>query len=203
MDNIVRFFNRFERKTLLIAAAVVLLLLNVGRLVNNSFETRRTELESKIIRLEQYKRITGKADELDKRLARLLKQKGQVEDHFFTGETDDEITSSMQLRIQSLVARAGMQSESIRPIKQKKESKDKGGEGAVLGEVLIKARLVGSISAFMDFMASIYKGNEFFKVENFSLKPYRKSGLKIFIELRGYYLLPEVKQEKDQKGLAT
>ena len=78
MDNIVRFFNRFERKTLLIAAAVVLLLLNVGRLVNNSFETRRTELESKIIRLEQYKRITGKADELDKRLARLLKQKGQV-----------------------------------------------------------------------------------------------------------------------------
>ena len=109
----------------------------------------------------------------------------------------------MQLRIQSLVARAGMQSESIRPIKQKKESKDKGGEGAVLGEVLIKARLVGSISAFMDFMAGIYKGNEFFKVENFSLKPYRKSGLKIFIELRGYYLLPEVKQEKDQKGLAT
>ena len=204
MDNIVRFFNRFERKTLLIAGAVILLLLNMGRIVNTSFETRQTELESKILRLERHKRISGSADELDKKLARLLKQKEQAEKHFFKGETDDKIVSAMQLRIQSMVGRAGMQSESIRPIKQKKEAKDKeGDEVSVLGEVLIKARLVGSISSFMDFLASLYRGNEFFKVENFSLKPYRKSGLKIFIELRGYYLLPEEKQDKDQKGVAT
>ena len=62
---------------------------------------------------------------------------------------------------------------------------------------------MGSISTFMDFLASLYKGNEFFKVENFSMKPYRKSGLKIFIELRGYYLLPEDEQDNDQEGVAT
>lgn len=203
MDNIIRFFSRFERKTLLIAGAVVLLLLNMGRIASNSFETRQTELESKIARLEQYKKISGRGGELDKKLERLLKQKGQAEKHFFTGETDDKIASAMQLRIQSLVSRAGMQSESIRPIRQTKESKGKENEPAVLGEVLIKARLVGSISSFMDFLASLYKGNEFFKVENFTMKPYRKSGLKIFIELRGYYILPVEEQNKDQEGLAT
>ncbi|MEN8142215.1 MAG: GspMb/PilO family protein [Thermodesulfobacteriota bacterium] len=211
MDNIVRFFSRFERKTLLIVGAVLLLLLNIGRLVDNSFEARQVELESKSTRLEQYRKISARVGELDKKLARLLKQKKQAEKHFFTGATDDKITSAMQLRIQSLVGRAGMQSESIRPIRQKakeaKDSKDKDSGAAVFGEVLIKARLVGSISSFMDFMASLYKGNEFFRVENFSMKPYRKSGLKIFIELRGYYLLPAENQDSDQKvvdkGVAT
>ncbi len=203
MDNIVRFLSRFERKTLLIAGAVVLLLLNMGRLVSNSFETRQKELESKITRLDQYKKISGRADELDKKLESLTEQKIGVEKHFFTGETADKIASAMQLRIQSLVARAGMQSESIRPIRQAKDSKDKDTDEAIIGEVLVKARLVGSISAFMDFMVSLYKGNEFFKVENFSLKPYRKSGLKIFIELRGYYILPEKEQGEEQKGVAT
>ena len=203
MDNMVRFFSRFERKTLLIAGAVVLLLLNIGRLAGNSFEARQTELESKLTRLEQYQRITSRADDLDKKLERLLKHKKQIEKHFFTGTTDDKIASAMQLRIQSLVSRNGLQSESIRPIRQKKESKDKDAENVVLGEVLIKARLVGTISDFMDFMAALYQGKEFFKIENFSLKPYRKSGLKIFVELRGYYILPEKDQSDGPEGVET
>ena len=82
-------------------------------------------------------------------------------------------------------------------IRQKKEAgHEKGEDTPVLGEVVIKARLAGTLMQFMDLISEIYKGKEFFKIENFSLKTY-KNGLKIFIDLRGYYILPD---QKDSDG---
>jgi hypothetical protein len=191
MNNITRFLSRFERRYLLIAVAVVLLLFNLGRWATNSYQARQTELESNLARLEQYGLVTGKTVPLEEQLNSLTKQKTKVEKYFFTGATDDKIASAMQIRIQALIARTGMQSESIRPIRQKLEAdRGEGEERAILGEVVIKARLAGSLIQFMDLISELYRGKEFFKIESFSLKPY-KSGLKIFIDLRGYYILPD------------
>lgn len=190
MNNIARFINRFERRSLLIAVAVLLLLFNIGRWITSSYQAGGVELESNLARLEQYGYVTGNVAQLEEQLNSLAKQKAEVEKHFFTGATDDKIASAMQIKIQALVAQAGLVSESIRPIRQKAEAeKGKGEKAPVLGEVVVKVRLVGSLMEFMDFIAALYKGKEFFKIENFSLKPYKKS-LKIFIDLRGYYILP-------------
>ncbi len=191
MNNITRFLSRFERRYLLIAVAVVLLLFNLGRWATNLYQARQTELESNLARLEQYGFVTGKTVSLEEQLNSLTKQKTKVEKYFFTGATDDKIASAMQIRIQALIARTGMQSESIRPIRQKLEAeRGKGEDRSILGEVVVKVRLAGSLMQFMDFISELYKGKEFFKIESFSLKPY-KSGLKIFIDLRGYYILPD------------
>lgn len=190
MKNIVYFFERFQRRTLLIAVAVVLVVLNLGRWGNDAYTARQDELESKLALLEQYQGVTSKVEDFDERLADLVKVKEQVGGYFFTGENDEKLSSAMQLRIQALVVKAGMQAESIRSTIQKIEGK-KGKDrlGDALGEVLIKARLAGSLTAFMDFMTELYRGKEFFQIESVSLKPYRNRGLKIFLELKGYYVL--------------
>jgi hypothetical protein len=190
MKNIIHFFARFQRRSLLIAAAILLIVVNLGRWVNDDYETRQGELESKMGQLAQYQLVTRKAEIFDERLTHLLGIKEQVGKYFFTGEDDDKLSSAMQLRIQSLVAKAGMQAESIRPMMQKTDGKrDKDDAGDVLGEVLIKVRLAGTLHEFMDFMTDLYRSKEFFEIESISLKPYRKTGLKIFIELKGYYIL--------------
>ena len=201
MNNVTRFLNRFERRSLLIAVAVVLLLFNLGRWINSSYQARQAELESNWARLEQYGSVTGNVEQLKEQLDDLLKRKTKVEKYFFTGETDDKIASAMQIKIQSLISRTGMRSESIRPIRQKREAEnEKGDDGPVLGEVVIKARLTGTLMQFIDLISDLYKGKEFFKIENFSLKAY-KSGLKIFIDLRGYYILPEEKASDGVGGV--
>lgn len=191
MKYIVHFFARFQRRSLLVAAAVLLIIVNLGVWLNDAYDTRQEEVESKTAQLGQYQRVIGKGKVLDERLENLLVLKKQVGQYFFTGEDDNKLSSAMQLRIQALVAKAGLQAESIRPMMQKTDLKqDKDGEGSVLGEVLIKVRLAGTIHEFMDFLAVLYNTDEFFEVESISLKPNRKTGLKIFIELKGYYIMP-------------
>jgi len=193
MNNLTRFLNRFQRRTLLIAVAVLLLLLNLGRWVISSYDIRKTELESKLARLEQVRFVAGQSDILKERLAKTDKAKKQVEVYFFRGESGEKIASAMQLRVQALVSQAGLASESIRPTNQPSDkNRDFGGEQFLApGEVNVKARLVGTLEEFMMFQALLYKSKEFFKIEKITLKPYKKAGLKIFLELRGFYILAE------------
>ncbi len=191
MKDIVHFFARFQRRSLLVAAAVLLIIVNLGVWINDAYDTRRQEVESKTAQLDQYQRVIGKGKVLDERLEHLLVLEKQAGQYFFTGEDDNKISSAMQLRVQALVAKAGLQAESIRPTMRKTDLRqDKDGDGSVLGEVLIKVRLAGTIDEFMDFLAELYRGKEFFEIESISLTPYRNAGLKIFIELKGYYIIP-------------
>jgi len=201
MNNITRFLSRFERRSLLIAVAVALAVLYLGVWAVDSYKARQADLESKRTRIEQYNDIAGRTGELEERLKSLNRHKTKIEKYFFSGATDDEIASAMQVRIQALVSRAGLQAESIRPIRQKKQVAPEKGEGApVFGEVAIKVRLVGTLMEFMDFISELYKGKEFFKVETFNLKPYRNTGLKIFVDLKGYYILPDQSDETGGAG---
>lgn len=191
MKDIVHFFTRFQRRSLLVAAAVLLIIVNLGVWVNDTYDIRQQEVESKAAQLSQYQLVIGKGKAIDERLQQLLVLEKQAGQYFFTGEDDNKISSAMQLRVQALVAKAGLQAESIRPTMRKSDLKqDKEGEGAVLGEVLIKVRLAGTIDEFLDFLAELYRGKEFFEIESISLTPYRNTGLKIFIELKGYYIIP-------------
>jgi hypothetical protein len=201
MNNITRFLSRFERSSLLIAMAIVLAILYVGGRASDSYKARQVDLESKRTRLEQYNAIADRAVVHEERLKDLNRQKAKIEEYFFSGETNDKIASAMQIRIQALVSRAGLQAESIRPIRQKKEVvPEKGTEAPVFGEVAIKVRLAGTLMEFMDFISELYRGKEFFKVENFTLKQYRNTGLKIFVDLKGYYILPDHNSETGGTG---
>ncbi|MFN2364901.1 MAG: GspMb/PilO family protein [Desulfurivibrionaceae bacterium] len=189
MIDMVYFFKRFQRRTVLIALALLLLVVYAGRWIDDVYDARRTELENRLNRLGQYQLDTAKAEIYEKRLQNLLTLRKQVDHYFFSGENDNKLSSAMQLKIQALVVRAGLQAESIRPVMQKNEGPDSAEKGEVLGEVLIKTRLAGTLGQFVDFMAELYRGEKFFYIEDVSFRPYQNSGLKIFIELRGYYVL--------------
>lgn len=189
MKNLVYFLERFQRRSLLIAVAVFLVIITLLRWVGDAYETRQEEFENKMAKLGQYQLITSKAEVFDKRQKNLLRLKGQVGRYFFTGENDDKISSAMQLLIQALVAKAGMQAESIRSTVQKVDGRQEKGAETVFGEVLLKASLAGTLEEFNGFLADLYRGKEFFAIESITLKPFRNTGLKIFIELKGYYVL--------------
>ncbi|MDF1577186.1 MAG: GspMb/PilO family protein [Desulfurivibrionaceae bacterium] len=190
MNNLVYFFKRFQRRTLLVAIAVLLLVVYAGRWVDDVHDARRIELENRLNRLDQSRLVTAKAEIYEKRLQNLLALKEQVDHYFFSGEDDNKLSSAMQLKIQALVVKAGLQAESIRPVMQKTEGQDREEGRQVLGEVLIKTRLAGTMGQFMNFLAELYRSEEFFEIESISFSPYQNTGLKIFIELKGYYVLP-------------
>ena len=82
--------------------------------------------------------------------------------------------------------------ESIRPIRQARDtSRDNETDQVALEEVTIKARLVGTQQQFVEFLSDLYSSEQFFKIESFTLKPYKKAWLKIFVEFKGYYFLKE------------
>lgn len=193
MNFIRDFLERYQSRNLLIGIAAILLILTLVDRVNDAYEDRQGELAGKLAKLKQYQQVTMKAEGFNRELQSLRRVKAQTDRYFFSGENDDKLASAMQLRIQALVAKADMQAESIRPLLQRNEGKqDKDGEINRLGEVVIKIRLAGSLQQFMNFMVDLYNGNEFFAINSISLKPDSKSGLKVFVELKGYYILPGV-----------
>jgi hypothetical protein len=48
----------------------------------------------------------------------------------------------------------------------------------------------------MKFLASLYRLNYLFRIENFTLKPFKKTELKVFLELKGFYHLAEVETKQ-------
>jgi len=189
MRKIFYFIERFQRRNLLIVTAILLMIIYAGQWINDTYDARQLEIENRLNLLGQYRLVTRKADIYKDRLQHLLEAKERVGKYFFTGEDDNRLSSAMQLKIQALVAKSGLQAESIRPVMQKNEGQDKAEKGYTLGEVLIKTRLAGTLGQFVDFMAELYRSEEFFGIESISLRPYRNTGLKIFVELRGYYVL--------------
>ncbi|MCK5437327.1 MAG: hypothetical protein KAI90_04905, partial [Desulfobulbaceae bacterium] len=77
--------------------------------------------------------------------------------------------------------------ESIRP-SQGREHKERD-----YGEVAVKMRLSGSLNGFIKFLADLNRSQQLFIIEGFTLKSYKKTKLKIFMELKGYYLLKKEK----------
>lgn len=168
----------------LLAIVGVLLLLNAMRLVSGKYGEVRQSVESKHALLGQYKMSTKDIEAVRTRVQQLGTRKQQFEAQIFQGASEKDVTSAMQVKLQDVLAKVGLTPESLSPV-------TKGGKGndAPYGEVVIKVRLGGTLENFMKFLAELYRLDRLFKVDNFTVKPFKKEELKIFLELKGYYRL--------------
>ncbi len=189
MNSLTRFFNRYRRRTWLLGLAALLLLAKLGSMALENYQERVTTLETRQATLQQYRNLTANAEELRTRLKRLQASREKLMTLLFRGTSEEKIISAMQLNLQAMLLTAGLQSESIRPMQQRS------GRGAEVdkseglpGEVVIKARLVGTLSEYLEFLIALESSGKFFKIDSFALSPYKKAGLKIALDLRGYFI---------------
>lgn len=186
MNSMPGFLHRIGIRGVLLSLVVLLLLVKVGFELRDSYEAARGDLENRQASLDRYLRLTGKIPELKSQLQSLTAEREKLVKILFTGSSEENIISAMQLDLQALVTTAGLESETIRPVKQK-NAQGSGGETG-LGEVAIKASLTGTLAAYQAFLAELYRSGRFYKIEAVTLAPYKKSELKISIDLRGYFI---------------
>ncbi len=192
MNRLSQLISRYRSKHLLITVALILLGLNMVRLATDHYEKQREEVSSRIALLDQYQVATRRLAGLRRSIPLLEKQKIQLESFLFNGETEDKITSVMQIKLQDLISKAGLEIESVRPLRE-------ASKGSGYGEIPIKVRLSGALNQFVDFLAGFYRSKQLFKIESFTLKPYKQKDLKLFIEFKGYYKLQTSEPKPDAK----
>jgi hypothetical protein len=187
-----RFLHRISSRGLLLGLVGLLLLVKLGFKLQDAYEAAQDDLESRQANLARYLKLAGKTPELKSQLQRLTAERERLVKVLFTGSSEENIISAMQLDLQALVTTAGLESETIRPVKQKNAQGSGGGTG--LGEVAIKASLNGTLAGYQAFLAELYRSGRFYKIEAVTLSPFKKSDLKILIDLRGYFVTtaPEV-----------
>ncbi len=164
----------------------LLLLLNVARLLSGKHTEMQQAVESKQALLVQYRKSTRDIEAARGRVQQLEAQKSKFEAKLFHGESVKDVTSAMQIKLQDILSKVGMSPESISPVR--KGGKD---EDNSYGEVSIKIRLGGTLDNFIKFMAELYTMNSLFRLENVTIKPFKKEEIKVFLEVTGYYLLSE------------
>lgn len=177
-------------RTGLLVIVGALLLLNGVRLLNGKYAEIQQSVESKQALLGQYRMSTKEIDAVRVRVQQLEARRAQFETHLFQGGSEKEVTSTMQIRLQDVLAQVGMNPESVSAVT--KGGKDSGNP---YGEVVIKVRLGGTLEGFVKFLAQLYTMDVLFRVDNFTVKPFKKEELKIFLELKGFYRLTTPKAE--------
>ncbi|MBI5557598.1 MAG: type 4a pilus biogenesis protein PilO [Deltaproteobacteria bacterium] len=184
MNKLINYIKGLDRKILLLGAGSLLLLFNIARLGWGFYTDQLAEAEAKQSQLTQYRDTVEQLPSLKKRVARLKQKSANLEKYLFKGNSEEEISSAMQILLQEQVTKAGLEPESIRPMVSgsKTASHD-------FHEISIKIRLSGTLSQFVDFVAQLYRSDKLFQIENFTLKPFKKSEMKIFIDLKGFYTL--------------
>lgn len=175
----------------------VLLLMNGVRLINDKYAEAVQSVESKQALLGQYRMSTKDIEAVRTRVQQLSARQQQFESQLFQGASVRDVTSAMQIKLQEVLARVGLTPESLSPV-------TKGGKGSDLpyGEVVIKVRLGGNLAGFMKFLSELYRMDRLFKVDNFTVKPFKKEELKIFLELKGYYRLDEPPMPEEEQNAA-
>ncbi|MBA3015953.1 MAG: type 4a pilus biogenesis protein PilO [Proteobacteria bacterium] len=175
----------------------VLLLMNGVRLINGKYIEVLHGVESKQALLGQYRMSTKDIEAVRTRVQQLSTRKQQFELQLFQGASARDVTSAMQIKLQEVLARVGLTPESLSPI-------TKGGKGSDLpyGEVTLKVRLGGTLDSFVRFLSELYRMDRLFKVDNFTVKPFKKEELKIFLELKGYYRLDEPSPPAEEKSVS-
>lgn len=186
MNQILLFIKGFDRKIVLLAAGGLLLLLNLGRMAIGTYQNQLEEVEAQQNLLMQYQKAAAKLPALKKQVARLEQQGKKLEKYLFTGKTEEEISSAMQIMLQKMVTKSGMEPESIRPLKGSGGGK-KGSRN--IQEISIKIRLAGNLNQLIGFLGRLYRSKNLFKIENFTFKPYKQTEMKIFLDVTGFYTL--------------
>lgn len=186
MMSLVRIFRQYKSRSLLISVALLLVFLNLGRFGVNYYNQLKQEVDNKAILLDQYDLSARKLQKFQYKVDILEQELATVKTSLFEGESPEKIASAMQIIVQDLVVRSGLKPESLRPILSKGQLKDKEKK---LGEIIIKVRLSGELNQFLNFLSGLYQSENFFRLENCTIKPYKKTDLKIFLELKGFFSL--------------
>lgn len=190
-DQVGQIINRLRSRTGLIIIAGVLAALNIGRLGVEKYHAILNGIDSKQALLGQYQMTTRNLDTLRKEIKQLEVRRRNFDAHLFTGESRNEITSAMQIKLQGILGAAGLNPESLRPTNMRR----KGDEHKAYGEVVINISLTGKLDNLLKFFSELYKFNYFFKIENFSLRPFKNDELRVFLGLKGFYRLTSPPQE--------
>ena len=189
MNQLSQIIAFLRTRTGLIIIVAVLAVLNIGRIAADKYGEYRDNIESKRALLGQYKISTRNIDELRRRVQKLEDIKNRFDAHLFVGASREDVTSAMQIKLQEIIAASGLNPESLRPLNKARKSDDE----KYYGEVSIKIRLTGSLENFLKFLSELYRMNYLFTIENFTIKPFKKKDLKIFLELKGFYKVTERK----------
>ncbi len=187
MTDILRNIPRYNLRTVLIVVAGVLVALNLYSWLVDRHQAMIAEIESNVVRLESYQRQKGMLDSLAKREDALREKAAAIRKRLFVGKGEAEIASAMQIKLQGMVMASGIESESIRPVPASVKSGEK--EEATVLPLVVKMRLTGTLPEFFEFLQRLYGDEKFFRIESMTIRSYKKAGLKIFLEIRGYYQL--------------
>lgn len=175
---------RLDRKTVLISLAGLFLLFGLIRFTVGMYQEKSSEIESKEATLFAQQKSSRQLPSLKKELAILDREIKKAEAFLFTGPSVDTITSTMQIRLQSIIAEAGLEPESLRPLGGKSH------DGSI-NTIGIKLRVNGTLENFALFLAALYGNDKFFRIENCTMKPDKMKGLKIFMDLTAFYNIQE------------
>lgn len=184
MNQIIMLIKGIDRKILLFVIAGLLLAVNLFRLAANTYSNQVEEVEARKNLLAQYQSTVNKLPNLKKKVARLEQRATSLERYLFRGSSEEAVSSAMQILLQEMVTKAELEPESIRPMMS--------GTRTVARdyyEIAIKIRLGGTLNQFMDFMVQLYRSDKLFQIESFTIKPYKKTEMKIFLDVKGYYTL--------------
>ncbi|MEN8257564.1 MAG: type 4a pilus biogenesis protein PilO [Thermodesulfobacteriota bacterium] len=169
-----------DRKTLLVGLAGLFLCFGLIRLTIGAYQEKASEIETKEATLFAQLKSSRKLPSLKKEVALLEREMKKAEAVLFKGPNADTITSTIQIRLQSLISEAGLEPESLRPLGGKTR------EGGIQS-INIKLRINGSLENFAVFLAALYRNDKFFLIENCTLKPDKLKGVKVFMDLKAFY----------------
>lgn len=172
-----------DRRTLLVGLAVVTVLLVAGSRGYDFYKTTQEQVVRDRQQLFLYQKQVTALPALQKRIKLLERQASKFQGLLFEAKSQDDVTSKMQIKLQAMITKAGMEPESLRPLRSRRQ-----GSGSVQA-ITIKMRLAGTIAQFEEFLAAIYRSRQLFMIESFTVKPYKKEGLKVFIDVKGLYRL--------------
>ncbi len=185
---------RVDRKTVIITLAGLLLCFGLIRFAIGIYQEKSLEIEAQEAILFAQQKSSRQLPSLKKEMALLEGQEKRAAAFLFHGPNADAITSTMQIRLQSLIAKAGLEPESLRPLGGK--SHDSG-----INTISIKLRLNGSLENLGLFLAALYKNDTFFLLENCTIKPDKTKGLKIFMDLKAFYNIQQKQVSAKTSGM--
>ncbi len=185
-------FMRLDRKTMLVFGAGLFLCGILIRFTVGIYQEKSSDIETKEATLFAQQKSSRQLPALKKELALLERESKRAEAFLFHGPNVDTITSTMQIRLQSLISEAGLEPESLRPLGGK--SHDSG-----LNTIGIKLRLNGTLENFSTFLTALYNNDKFFLIENCTLKPDKLKGVKVFMDLKAFY---DTQEKADNKTVS-
>ncbi len=194
MTSSLALLQRIDRKTVLVIVAGLFLCGGLLRFMVNIYQEKTSEIEAKETTLFAQHKSSRQLPTLKHEVAQLEREVKKAEALLFHGPNVDTITSTVQIRLQSLISDADLEPESLRPLGGKSQ------EGGI-NTIGIKLRLNGSLENFSTFLAALYRNDKFFLIENCTLKPDKLKGVKVFMDLKAFYDTQEpAKPQTTNKG---